>query len=85
MLIVDLNFTEWADLFRGHADMITAMSFNDNSVSVELNTNDYVWRIKRNSCGIELYYYEASETDILKKLNKLGMINRDEFRFLIID
>lgn len=82
MLIADLKFTVWAEMFRGHADLITALSFDGERVSVELNTADYVWKTTRNLVGIELYYYESKNIDFMVK--KLGSINHSDYGAVIV-
>ena len=82
MLIADLKFTVWAEMFRGREELITALSYDGESVSVELNTTDYVWKTKRSSVGIELYYYEIEA--INPKVKKLGSINHSDYGAVIV-
>ena len=82
MLIADLKFTVWAELFREHAELMTALSYDGESVSVELNTADYAWKIKRNSISIELYYHEIKNIDFMVK--KLGTINHSDYGAVIV-
>ena len=82
MLIADLKFTVWAEMFRGHAKLITALSFDGDRVSVELNITDYAWKTKRSSVGIELYYHEVEGENL--EVKKLGFINHADYGAVIV-
>lgn len=79
MTIASMEFSVFARLFEGHADLITVLAFDEGCVTVELDSKHYMWRITKGFTGFLVQYSEGS------KWIDLGTMRRSEFSFFFVE